>query len=444
MKIKPRLGFKLHRNQWKVFRDRSNVVVLVAARRFGKTLLGMAKAIEAVFSIKAKPSSPLVRPAVLVLCPTLKQAKGLWWVPLEKLFEGPGKYFVKRIHKSDLRIEFKGNFPDLVVRGATDSKGGQGGEGLRGFEWWFIVADEFADISAKVWKEAIVPAKKGKLLIIGTPKGKNNHLYEYAQLAQSKVNWAYYHYTTLDNPTYPKQAVEEAEQLMSDRAFKQEFKADFLTYEGQVYDHLDDHHFQEIPPLTTYKNIILGGDWGQRNPALAVIGITPTNCYHLLDIWEPNKEAGELCSTDDFLNKAAALCRTYDVSYSYLPDDQPGNIQQARRLGESKNIKGLIRCFQVNRNKPNVQEGNDIINSLFKCDRFLIRKSLPKVESYYRSYRFAVDASGNSTGKPLKVDDHVLDAVRAAIATIEYAHYRRIVQPQPKQNSWEEVVLLAS
>ena len=104
-------------------------------------------------------------PVVLLVMPSLKQAKQIHWEPLVNILDGHPA--VKRIFKSECRIVFKGNKPDIILRGANEDNG----DNMRGLKIYFAGLDEMQDIKPIVWTEVIRPAlvdtKNSTSLIIG-------------------------------------------------------------------------------------------------------------------------------------------------------------------------------------------------------------------------------------------------------------------------------------
>ncbi|HEY9699082.1 MAG TPA: terminase family protein [Trichocoleus sp.] len=413
-----KLALNLHRSQAQVFQDAAQFKLLVASRRWGKSRLLLTSIIHAALSFNQAidPASP---PVILLAAPTLKQVKAVHWKPLLNLLEG--KPFIKSINKSDYRIDFKGNKPSILLRGTNDGDG----DGLRGLKLYFAGLDEIQDIKEIAWEEAIFPALAdtpgSRALLIGTPKGLNHWLYSNLyQKAIATAGWGYHHYTALDNPFLPRSFINRARRDLPERVFKQEFLAEFTTFEGQLLDCLEDHHLLDILPAE-FDSVLIGVDHGDQNPCLTVIGLKQ-GVYYILDCWT-NPHPGQPVTPDQVVEQAAQLCQKYNVHRCYLPDDRPAAALTFRRHGDRHNIGGLKRSVTVTRNKPGVMEGVGILNSLFHQDRLYINKRLQPLINDFKSYHRATDSEGNFLDKPAEGQaDHTVDATRYALSTLEFRH----------------------
>ena len=225
------LEFEMHPGQVEVYNSNALYKVCAAGRRFGKTwLAAMLCIIEGFREINLRGNKALDDTSeVMYMAPTFEQAKGIFWPVLKKLAEP----VTASIHENTgvltlingVRIRLKGmDNPDRA----------------RGFKLRFAVLDEYADMNAGAWEAIIQPALmdcEGGALFIGTPKGKN-HFYkiflqakEYEPGEDGFVEWAAFQYSSLDNPTTPRESLQrmyESEVYSSDlRA--QELEADFLA-----------------------------------------------------------------------------------------------------------------------------------------------------------------------------------------------------------------------
>ena len=76
-----------------------------------------------------------------------------------------------------------------------------------------------------------------KALFISTPRGKSNWFAEFWNRGFSEEfsEWASVRATYKDNPRMSENDIAEARKSMSEAEFRQEYEADFNTYEGQIW-----------------------------------------------------------------------------------------------------------------------------------------------------------------------------------------------------------------
>lgn len=152
-------GFRARPHQNALHRDLKRFNVIVAHRRFGKTVWCIAELIEAAMRNK------LPAPRYAYIAPLLKQAKGIAWDYLKRYTEPiPGR----TVNEAELRIDFLGR--RITVYGADNP------DALRGYYLDGVVLDEPAQMRPRVWPEIIRPTladRKGWAIFIGTPMGRN-------------------------------------------------------------------------------------------------------------------------------------------------------------------------------------------------------------------------------------------------------------------------------
>lgn len=207
--------------QLDVWKDPARFKVIAAGRRCGKSNLAikllLAKALEA-------PEGS----AVIYIAPTLGQAKTIAWDALMD----QGKEVIKSSHINSMEMT-------LITGRKIYIRSGENKDALRGLKLYFAVIDEASFVPEDVFTKIIRPALsdlKGEAVIISTPEGRN-HFYDWYKLGESGSNpeWKSWHLTTADNPTIPKEEIEEAKKTLSTLIFNQEFMASFATAGQQIF-----------------------------------------------------------------------------------------------------------------------------------------------------------------------------------------------------------------
>jgi hypothetical protein len=349
--------------------------------------------------------------------PTLKMAKRIFFRPLiEMLSKHP---LVDSIDKTECLIRIKGNRPDIVCIGLNHDDG----EGARGYRIYKAKLDEYQGIKRHIFDEIIRPALADTpgsgATFTGTPKGKLNSLYDVAMRSQTNESWAYFHYLTIDNPTIPdlREEVEAARASLDPRLFRQEYEASFEDFPGKVFTEMSDRHLvSEIP---TFKRVFAGIDWGDINPAVAVIGMTEAGKYFLVDSWENN--TGLPVVGEVFYGHIARLFKKWDVWRAFADPSRPAAIEEVRRYGKHHGVKGMERTIRAfNR----IAEGCQIVNNLFYKDKFYLHVSQRHTYEKMQSYHREIDDDGTTVLEAIEdgQDDHTTDATRYCIATLEAKH----------------------
>ena len=187
--------------------------IIVAHRRFGKTVAAVNDLIQSCFEI----DQPNVR--VAYIAPYLSQAKAVAWdYALEYTRDIP---FIK-INHSELRIDFP-NGSRFRLFGADNYLA------LRGLMFDHVVLDEFADFPVSAYPSVIRPAtvdRKGKITMIGTPKGRNE-FYDMYEYAKTHPDWYCRMFKASETDILDPEELIEAKRTMGDDRYEAEFECSF-------------------------------------------------------------------------------------------------------------------------------------------------------------------------------------------------------------------------
>ncbi|NDD83895.1 terminase [bacterium] len=137
-----------------------------------------------------------------------------------------------------------------------------------------IIFDEAAltDAGEEAFNIALRPTldkENSKALFISTPRGKNNWFSKFYNRGFSDdfPEWVSIHATYLDNPRVDARDIEEAKRTMSDAEFRQEYMADFSTFEGRIWDFNFETQVRDLSNLDLSKmDIFAGMDVGYKDP----------------------------------------------------------------------------------------------------------------------------------------------------------------------------------
>ena len=192
--------------------------VVSIGRQFGKTLLGENQALKWAVENNWK---------IGWISPTYKQCKKVFKEIVRAMGKNP---FITSANNSDLVLNFTTGSTMLFYSAeAYDS--------IRGETFDALVGDEVAFWKPEAWNEvlkATVLVKGKKVLLLSTPKGKNQF---YTLFNQSINNDNYYSFygTSFDNPFIERSEIEDARRMLPDHIFRQEYLAEFLDDASSVF-----------------------------------------------------------------------------------------------------------------------------------------------------------------------------------------------------------------
>ena len=127
-----------------------------------------------------------------------------------------------------------------------------------------------------------------KAIFISTPRGRNNWFAEFFDRGFNDEfpEWCSIRATYRDNPRMSESDIAEAKKSMSEAEFRQEYEADFNTYEGQIWNFDHEKCIANHEALdTSNMDVFAGLDVGYRDPtAFCVIGYDwDEELYYVLD-----------------------------------------------------------------------------------------------------------------------------------------------------------------
>lgn len=330
--------------QRKIFTDNNRFRIVVAGRRFGKTVLSIS---ECLYEAQRGPKR-----LIWYIAPTYRMAKDLVWEELKDAIP-PGMVLNK--NESELSITLNGTKSKIVLKGADNP------DSLRGKGLNFVVFDEAADIDEDTWFKVIYPAladKKGKALFIGTPKGYN-WLYDLFCYAERTKGWSAYSFTTEQGGNVSIEELKYAKATMNDKDYKQEFLASFETLSNTVYSAFSRAN-NVCNSVEDYDlELLIGMDFNVC-PMSAVIGSRLGNQLHIFDEIEINNgNTEEMCEE---------IIRRYGTEreYKIYPDPSGKARKTSAPMGQTDHSILKSYGFQVispNR-APAVKDRINEVNAL--------------------------------------------------------------------------------
>ncbi len=389
---------KLSKPQQIISNDSTRFIIVVAGRRFGKSML----AINEIAKHSVKPKQ-----RVLALYSTYRQAKTVIWDELlDRLYS---KNWIKNVNKSDLTITLK-NDSKIFIRSADSP------QSLRGSRFDYIVMDECADLHPEVWSTICRPMladTKGGALFIGTPKGKGNWFYDLYVKAGAEQEWNTHTYRTIDGGWITEEEIESAKRDLDSREFAQEFLAEFQDYSGIIYTSFSEDNIQPNEfPVEQLRTIHIGMDFN-NSPMSAVIGYMNGNKLHVIDFIEIYQS-----NTYEMINEIKT--RYPNRNYVCYPDasgsHKSTNSNQSDHIILANNGFKLV----VGKTNPPVIDRINAVNSLLcnaKGERnLLIDPKCAKIREMFIKMSY-------KEGTRIPDKDNVLDHAADALGYLVYQNF---------------------
>ncbi len=312
-----------------------------------------------------------------------------------------------KYNESELSVALPGNAV-IELRGADNE------DALRGAGLDAMVIDEFASIydNWSVWHEVLRPAltdKKGWVLFIGTPKGKDAFFELYLKGQKREDNYRSWQFTTLDNPFIDPKEIDEARRTMPQRYFRQEYEASFEDFKGLIYPEFSQKDV--ILPIDIPENWETTGAIDPavtgRSAALAAAIDKDDNIYIIDEYYELDKRASEIAGV--IRDKAKQWYIDPDAKKKVIPRD--GKLFS---FLDELNDYGLYARIAEN----DVDGGINRVGEYLKRGKIKIfrtcRNLLWEIERYHWA-EHKESIKGESKPVPYKKNDHLMDCLRYII-----------------------------
>ena len=207
MEVNVRL-YKPHDAQRSVLDCDKRFIVMMAGRRFGKSLISQTIALD----------TAIQNQRVAYITPTYQLGKIFFKELIDLL---PTEIYSK--NEADLVIQF---ITGGVIRFFT----GERLDNLRGLKFHLCIVDEASFIPdlEQGWLNSIRPTLtdfKGRALFLSTPRGKNYFYSLYMKGSNNEQDWASFKFSTYDNPYIDKVEIDDARMQLPEVVFEQEYMA---------------------------------------------------------------------------------------------------------------------------------------------------------------------------------------------------------------------------
>jgi len=363
---------------------------------------------------------------IVFLLPTFKQFKDVHARALLTELAGAFAFLGAEVDRTTYTVTFPGG-SSIQVFPATEHSG----QRARGIRADVAVLDECDDIDINVYDAVVRPwfTEPWSLKIriaSGTPKrGRHGLLYklfdagrrgarvragETADLALDEIEAlsAFYsvHATCLDAPGNVDQREVTAARLSMPKAtFDREYLCDFDAGEGLVYPFEEAFHVREPPPLSSFREFLVGMDHGWVDPGVLLLGGVQGHGADAT-LWLLNEWHESECPNHIWNDRAKA----WDFAKFWPDPSRPDRINDLRsaglKVGETDNdIPGGISRVADLLFARDVENGE-------RYARLYVSPSCVNTIREFGLYRRKKLPDGTFDETPEDKNNHTMDALR--------------------------------
>ena len=276
-----------------------------------------------------------------------------------------------------------------------------------------IIFDEAALADGKdAFNVALRPTldkDNSKAIFISTPRGRNNWFAEFFDRGFNDEfpEWCSIRAGYQDNPRMSELDIAEARKSMSEAEFRQEYEADFNTYEGQIWSFNHEKCIANNEALdVTGMDVFAGLDVGYRDPtAFCVIAYDwDSEQYYVLDEYLDAER-----TTEQHAAEIQKLMDKWNIDYIYID-----SAAQQTRFDFAQNYD-----ISTTNAKKSVLDGIAHVAGIVDNDRLLVDQRCAETLTCLDQYQW--DPNPNLAREKPKHNraSHMADALRYALYSFE-------------------------
>ena len=250
-----------------------------------------------------------------------------------------------------------------------------------------------------------------KAIFISTPRGRNNWFAEFFDRGFNDefAEWCSIRATYRDNPRMSEFDIAEARKSMSEAEFRQEYEADFNTYEGQIWNFNHEECISNNEALdTTGMDVFAGLDVGYRDPtAFCVIAYDwDEEKYYVLDEYLDAEK-----TTEQHAVEIQRRMEKWEIDYIYID-----SAAQQTRFDFAQNYD-----IPTNNAKKSVLDGIAHVAGIVDNDKLFVDQRCAETLTCLDQYQW--DSNPNLAREKPKHNraSHMADALRYALYSFETA-----------------------
>lgn len=279
-----------------------------------------------------------------------------------------------------------------------------------------IIFDEAALADGKdAFNVALRPTldkDNSKAIFISTPRGRNNWFSEffYRGFSDEFPEWCSIRATYKDNPRMSQSDIDEARKSMSEAEFKQEYEADFNTYEGQIWKFNFETQVKDFSQFDTSKmDVFAGLDVGYKDPtAMCVIAYDwDTEQYHLVDEYFDAER-----TTEQHAAEIQKLIDRWDIDYIYID-----SAAQQTRFDFAQNYD--ISTINA---KKSVLDGIGHVSGIIENDILFVDQEAGQSLSCLDAYQWDPNPNLMKEKPKHNMASHMADALRYALYSFQISN----------------------
>jgi PBSX family phage terminase large subunit len=291
---------------------------------------------------------------------------------------------------------------------------------IQGSTLAFAYVDEATCIPSPFWRMLLsrLSITGSQLLATCNPEGPAHWLKKEFIDRAHELDLAHWHFTLDDNPSLDPKYKEDLKKEYTGMWYKRYILGEWAVAHGLVYDGFDHDNIYEHPkePPNYY---VVGIDYGTTNATAAVLCAISPNRWPQIRIeseyYYDSAKRGRSKGDDELAQDIKEFIGWRNVSAIYV-DPSAASLKIALRQ----------------KDLPVIDANNDVLPGIKITSKFVSNKNIviqrgcSTLIEHIQSYAWDPKAAERGEDKPIKVNDHICDALRYACYTAfpqgEFSH----------------------
>lgn len=280
--------------------------------------------------------------------------------------------------------------------------------------------DEATCIPAPFWRmlQGRLSIPGAQLLATCNPEGPAHWLKKEFIDRAHELDLVYWNFNLDDNPSLDEKFKEDLKKEYTGMWYKRYILGEWAVAHGLIYDCFDHDNVFEHPKESP-NYYIVGVDYGTTNATAAVLCAVSPNRWPQIRVeaeyYYDSAKKGRSKTDDELVSDIKSFIGYRNVTTVYV-DPAAASLKIAMRQ----------------RDIPVIDANNDVLLGIKTVSKFIsgknlvIQKGCTTLLEHLQSYAWDPKAADRGEDKPLKVNDHILDALRyaccSAFPTGEFSH----------------------
>jgi hypothetical protein len=284
------------------------------------------------------------------------------------------------------------------------------------------------------WKDTIRPTLtdySGDAFFFSTPQGRANYFYLLEDSMKSEPDWAFFHFTSYDNPFLEESEIDSAKNQLDDISFQQEYLAEYVDLNDKpyLYTYHSKKHFKDHYTPNPMLDLWISFDFNV-NPMSCIIAQQPTlmNLIIFDEMQINNAGTKDLC--DQIIAK-------YPGYYYIVTGDASGSSRTTTAGASVTDWKIILNTLMLSQLQKKVRKANlglnesqTLCNSVLQNAEIQITEDCPNLD--YDLGHAMLDENGKLAKEMSQTGLHLFDTFRYLIDAV----YPDFIRNYKKYQIW--------